>query len=223
MASPLPDVPRDPVVRFRVRTLLIVTTVFAVLSAIAGPVYRIAPDEGRSNLLLFWTAIITCCAISYFVRLREAFLRSKSDSVRFVVYSHTGKSGGGRRIVGGASCLAFLAVLITLTYDFGFDTTTSQRSEIFTPLYWGFILGSGVAGYIVTFVRQPLYLCDGGIPLAKGHFAPWKYIRGAEWVASPPNVMKLSRYDGDVYIDVPSAIREDVAEFIREKTTIFKK
>ncbi len=87
--SPLPTSLPEQVVRFRLRTLLTVTTVIAILAAIAGPYYRSVDSAGQRRLLIFWSAILLCSALSFWWRLRESIGKGAKLHVRFVVYAAT--------------------------------------------------------------------------------------------------------------------------------------
>ena len=90
--------------------------------------------------------------------------------------------------------------------------------DIDFTLTQGLILGSSLAGVIIGFARLPVYLSEEGVPLAPGQICPWKYIRHAEWLPQPANVMKLRRLDGDIYLDVPLANCDEVEAFVRGRT-----
>ncbi|BBO36115.1 hypothetical protein [Lacipirellula parvula] len=90
-----------------------------------------------------------------------------------------------------------------------------SHSLVFTVIQGmsqGFLFG----GILLIFLRRPAYLCETG--LSGGIYAPWKYIRHAEWLPSDEGVMKLRRFDGDIYIDVPARERDAVEAFVRAKT-----
>ena len=206
---PLPD----PVVRFRIRTLLIATTCLAVLAAIAGPFYRSVNASGQRSLLLLWSLVAVCVAGSCWLRFRESFGAKGQQQVRHVVFAPgklRSRWGAFGFIVGAAGTLAWLGAL---SYVVG----KAPDSPTHILLYHGIFVGSTAASLVFVFVRRPIYLCEEGVPLAKNHVAPWKYIRHAEWVADRPGVMKLRRLDGDIYLDVPKDVRDAVESFVRGK------
>jgi hypothetical protein len=198
--------------RFRLRTVLLVTTATAILAAIAGPYYRsVGPDDQR-RLLILWSVILLSVGASLYLRLRESVRRSQSGAVRYVVFASNDWSFRRRPVLFLLSLagVGFMVVTATLIMN-------SEKGSRDYPWYFAYLCGSAAAGLIFGFVRRPVYLCEAGIPIAQGQLAPWKYIRGAAWMANFENKMKLRRYDGDIYIEVPSAIRNDVEAFLREK------
>ena len=86
----------------------------------------------------------------------------------------------------------------------------------FAPLVMGGAHGFMLGGFVLHFLRRPIYLCDNGVYGAIN--VPWKFIRHAEWVADRPGVMKLRRLDGDIYLDVPNDVRGEAEAFARGKT-----
>ena len=114
-------------------------------------------------------------------------------------------------LLGAVGVLVWLCLL-------SYMTGTIADSPTHLLIYHGVLVGSTAAGLIFVFIRRPMYLCDDGIPLVKNHVAPWKYIRYAEWIADRPGVMKLRRLDGDIYLDVPNNVRDEVEALVRGKT-----
>jgi ABC-type iron transport system FetAB permease component len=209
----------NPVVQFRLRTLLAVTTGLAVLAAILGPYYRSLEPAGQRCLLAFWSIFLAWTALSLWLQLRSVLRRTSSRQARYVVYI-------GRRNALGSGARLFLLVITSSAVLFyvGFNSWLAGQDVInlssvsyTNPLLQGFVLGGWTASVILALVKQPVLLAEEGIPMHARHVIPWQYIRGAEWLGNHPGTMKLRRYDGDIYIEVPAAIRDDVEAFIREK------
>ena len=89
--------PLDPVIRFRIRTMLVVTAIFAIAAAIGGIYYRQVSPAGQNNLFILWTTITLFTAGSFWLRLRASFQRGQSRNIQHVVYSPHGKYFGSRR------------------------------------------------------------------------------------------------------------------------------
>lgn len=187
-ASPSVD---RPVLRYQLRTLLWITTILAVLAAVAGAFYRSVDPPARIKLLSLWSIVLVMAGVSYWLRIREATRAWRGQDVRFVVLSATSKRAARRLalalwglLLAGFVCLvSYLAVL----------------DEWHQILWEGAFLGSAIAGVIFAFSRSPLLLCEAGIPIGPGTVVPWRYIRYAQWVKGRPNVLKLRRFDGDIF------------------------
>jgi hypothetical protein len=208
--QPLPD----PVVRFRIRTLLIATTCIAILAAIGGPYYRSVNPSGQRNLLILWTLVAICIAGSIFKQYRESFLIGRQRRVKYIVFALGRPTSRWRTIGFAVATIATFCWLGLLSHVVG----TGAGWKTYSLLYHGLILGSTAASLVLVYVRRPMYLCEEGIPLARKYIAPWKFIRHAEWVADRPGVMKLRRLDGDIYLDVPNDVRGEAEAFVRGKT-----
>jgi hypothetical protein len=57
MSQPKPTIDANPVLRFRLRALLIATTVAAVLAAIGGTYLRRQPTQAQGPLLVYWLCL----------------------------------------------------------------------------------------------------------------------------------------------------------------------
>jgi hypothetical protein len=166
---------------------------------------------------MLWSTVLVCATISFGFRYYEAFRGALNKQARLLVYRSAGSSMRSRKWIFVLSVTAVCCWLAMMTHLMGFTHIPSKGGVANSPWYHGFLIGSAAAGLIINLVRQPMRLRDDGIPLGKGAVAPWKYIRGAMWLETAPNVMRLRRYDGDIYIEAPPAIRDQVEAFVREK------
>jgi hypothetical protein len=218
--------PPDPVVRFRIRTMIAVTTALAVLAAIAGTYYRSVENAAaRNKLLLAWSFLLVVAAVSFWFRVWEAWRRPEKLEVRYVVYAR----GRRRRSKWSTFWSAVLCIGLGLwiaagSYGIVLNAQSSTGPTTFyerlfrSPLGNIGVMGIWVSALIFSFVRRPMFVCEEGIPLGKGFVAPWKYIRHAEWQTNRPETLKLHRLDGDIYVDVPNNVRGEVEGFVRSKT-----
>ena len=113
-----------------------------------------------------------------------------------------------------------LISLVTIMQSWSIATDNHRFAPlgaIFNAGFKGMCFGFMMGGAVLVFMRKPLYFCEEGVPGSFG-FAPWKYIRHAEWIADRPGVMKLHRLDGDIYVDLPPRERDAVEAFVRTKT-----
>jgi type II secretory pathway pseudopilin PulG len=221
MSEELIQPPLDPTIRFRLRTILVATTILAVAAAIAAPYWRAQPPSVRAALLVFWSCSLAFTAMAGWLHLRRsAHLAPQAGRI----VSTTWPTGRKRWLPARGLIAVTFATAMALFCVTSQSWLIARRNEQLSPsaalLYagfngvcYGFMLGGGV----LVVARRPLYLCDGGVSGAIG-FVPWKYIRHAEWVADRPGVMKLRRLDGDIYLDVPNSVRGEAEAFVRGKT-----
>ncbi|MCC6491896.1 MAG: hypothetical protein IT424_02625 [Pirellulales bacterium] len=202
----------DRAVRFRLRTLLWTTTALAVLAAVAGPLYRRAPAEGQTRLLIHWSALLAVTGLAYCSHQRDYARRHGGRAVRFVVWE-TSRSGRPARGVWGSLWLALVVCWIGVTSH----AVALEQHSPWESLGSSLVPGLVAAGLIFFYSRRALFLCDDGMPLAKNCFVPWGHVHSVETVSGRPTVLKLGRLDGDVYIEVPADMRAALEEFLREK------
>jgi hypothetical protein len=212
--GPADVAPLDPVVRFRIRTLLIATMCIAILAAMGGPYYRSVNASGQRNLLILWALVAICIAGSLFKQYRESFKIGRQRQVKYIVFALGRPTNRWRTIGFAVATIATFRWLGLLSHLAG----TGANWKTYLLLCHGLTLGSTAASLVLVYVRRPMYLCEEGIPLARNYIAPWKYIRHAEWMTERPGVMKLRRVDGDIYLDVPNDVRAEVEAFVRGKT-----
>lgn len=218
--------PPDPVLRFCIRTMIAVTSVLAVLAAVAGAYYRSVDSEAAQHKLLGgWAFLLVFAAGSFALRIKEAWRRPEKCEVRYIV------NAKGRRRRGKWS--TFWSVLfsvglimwvaagsygVVLSAESPRGPTTFLAKLFSSPLGNVSVMGIWTSALIFSFVRRPMFVCEEGIPLGKDYIAPWKYIRHAEWQTDRPETLKLHRLDGDIYLDVPNNVRDEAEAFVRGKT-----
>lgn len=218
--------PPDPVLRFRMRTMIAVTSVLAVLAAIAGPYYRSVDHEsGRRCLLILWSLIVLSSGASLWLRVKESWRVPKGCHFRCLVFARGRfRKGVWSTVWNILVCLLILAsvVFYSRAAEIGSRSNlpaTRPLAAIYgSPLMQGLLVGSWTAAVIFSFVRRPMFVCEEGIPLGKNYVAPWRYVRHAEWQTDRPETLKLHRLDGDIYLDVPKDVRAEVEAFVRWKT-----
>ncbi|RIK80848.1 MAG: hypothetical protein DCC67_08840 [Planctomycetota bacterium] len=198
--------------QFRLRTLLGVTTALAVLAALAGPLYRSAPPEGQTRLLMHWSALLSVTGLAYFSHQRENSRRHGGRPARFVVWETSRNRAAERRLWLGVWLWLILVWICITSYAAAFEQHSAWEA-----LGSSLIPGIAAAGLIASYSRRVLFLCDEGIPLAKRDFVQWHYIGAAEAVKWRSNVMRLRRRYGDIYIEVPAELYAAVETFLSEK------
>jgi hypothetical protein len=213
--------PLDPTIRFRLRTILVVTTILAVAAAIAAPFWRAQPPSARAALLVFWSCCLAFTAMAGWLHSRRSsHLAPQAGRIVSIAWPTGRKRWLPARGLIAVTFATTMALICVTSQSWLIARRNEQLSPSAALLYagfngvcYGFMLGGGVL--VVT--RRPLYLCDGGVSGAFG-FVPWKFIRHTAWVADRPGVMKLHRLDGDIYVDVPNDVRGEVEGFVRGKT-----
>lgn len=226
MSEELNQPPPDPVLQFRIRTMIGVTSVLAVLAAIAGTYYRSVESEAARNKLLGgWAFLLLCAAWTFALRIREAWRPPEKCEVRYIVYAKGRRRRGKRSAFWSTlSCVGLGMWIAAGSYGIVVSEEAPKRSTTFlasvfrSPLSNVGIMGIWTSALIFSFVRRPMFVCEEGIPLGKNYVAPWKYIRHAEWQTDRPETLKLHRLDGDIYLDVPNDVRGEVEAFVRGKT-----
>jgi hypothetical protein len=216
--SSLPTSAPEQVVRFRMRTLLAVTAVVAVLAAIAGPFYRRQSPEAQQVLLVYWSCAGVGTGLWMYYMWRNSWrLPNKAGSILCVLWT-TGRGGNNfmsRPIV----------TLLFMGFWLGFFVMQSNlvagRGHA-TSSFWlhtinGFTHGMMASGVLLMFAPQPFYLCENGVAVGPG-VIPWNYIRSAQWVATTRSVLRLHRLDGDLFVRVPDHLRDGVQKLVAERT-----
>ncbi len=220
MSEELNYSPPDPTIRFRLQTILVVTTILAVAAAIGALYWRQQSAPAQTGLIAYWAVVLLFGAYGGWLNWRQSWqLPAGAGSIACV-----GWATGRRRWHAAGSPLAMILLLIGLFAVVGSQSTVIARGRDnltfggipFAPLVMGGAHGFMLGGFVLYFLRRPLYLCENGVYGAMN--APWKYIRQAEWIADRSGVMKLHRLDGDIYIDVPNVVRGTAEAFVRGKT-----
>lgn len=220
MSEELNSPPPDPTIRFRLQTILVVTTILAIASAIAAPYWRQQSGPAQTRLIVYWSVVLLFGAFGGWLNWRQSWqLPAGAGSIACI-----GWATGRRRWHAVGNPLVMLLSLVGIFAIVGSQSTIIARGRDnltfggfpFAPLVMGGAHGFMLGGFVLHFLRRPIYLCDNGVYGAIN--APWKFIRHAEWVADRPGVMKLRRLDGDIYLDVPNDVRGEAEAFARGKT-----
>ena len=221
MPNAIDQSPPDPVLRFRTRTMIAVTSVLAVLAAIAAPYCRAQAPPVRTALLIYWSFVLAFSSAAAWRRCRERWkLDDKAGPISIVLWvARPTRSQWFSHPIFLAAAIAMLllhvasqsAAIAHASQRIGTMGLLSRAS--FGGAFHGFIFG----GFLFVYLRRPVYLCRDGLSGECG-FIPWRYIRRAEWLVGRGDRLKLRRYDGDLYLDVPNNLRTDVEAFVRGKT-----
>jgi hypothetical protein len=206
--------PPERIVRYSLRTTLLTTAGLAIILAVGGWLYRDASPDGQSNLLKLWGVTGLSFALCSAWMFRRPFDRGAKRQVRYIAYRTSNWSLGRNRFMRTASIAAVVAWIGFASYVIATEPAEKKGGVISI----GFWSGLAVAMACLSFIRQSLHLCEEGIPTGRRTLAPWKYIRHAEWLLHRPNVMRLHQLGGDVFLDIPLSMRDEVEAFVRGKT-----
>jgi hypothetical protein len=202
--------------RFSLRSLLISTTVLAAVIAYAAGLYRHADSLNKKQLLIYWGATALSFIFCSSWKINRSYKLGARREVRHLVYRSTKWQLGRGRFLQLTGWTLLAAWVALGSYVLATTQTTESKSDgVISISFW---TGLAAAALALSLIRSPIFLCEEGIPTGKRTLTPWKYIRQAEWLTGRVNTMKLYRMGGDVYIDVPSAQRDAVEDFIRTKT-----
>jgi hypothetical protein len=210
--------PLDPVMRFRLRAILWATTLLAIAMAMAAPYWRRQSEPVQWALAAYWFGFLAFAALGGWINWRTAWrhLPEAGPIAHIAWISGRTRLNPFQHPVGIAVlAISMLAVLAAQSHVIAQRGHLASAS-LFT-LTQGFAHGFMCGGFLLFFLRRPAYLCEKGI--LGGIYAPWKYIRHAEWMADRDGVLKLRRLDGDIYLDVPNEVHNAVEAFVRGKTT----
>jgi len=210
----------DAVVRFRVRSLLWVTTGVAVVTAIAAPFYRRQSSVAQDSLLVCWFLMAVFASFGVW-RARQNWLKkSLVDGATDFVFWPTSRWNwkllptNAGRLLAGALWFAFMA-LGTVSVAKSAEREAQHwhwwPSLIFSSCLWGLILGFGLT------VAFPVPLRFSAKGICKGReWIRWEYCRSAKWAR--PGVIQLHRLAGDLYASVPNESRDSFESYLRGKT-----
>jgi hypothetical protein len=231
MATPsLPAAIPEQVIRFPLRRLLAVTTAAALVAALLGPVYRLAPPHNRSELLASWsgiTAVGLLLAIRAWRRTCQA--AAIAGSTRFVLLRPDRPRLRWNWTWGFTPApwhllLALYSALILVLGTVGLtQPTLTPLDAVPTIIFSGLIVGSMFWLPVFALVRKYrrhrwLRLCDDGVVVGGG-VLPWSSIIRCSWHFMHPEQLMLSTWERPYAADVPPAQRESVEQFVRMHAT----
>ncbi len=221
--GPADVAPLDPVVRFRMRAMLGATALVAIAAAIAAPFWRRQTEPVQWALLAYWLGFLSFAIVSGCVHWRAAWrhLPESGPIAQIVWLSGKTRLSLFHHPVGIAIlAVSVLAVLAAQSHVIAEPGHLSASAPFFLTIFQGLAHGGMLGGFLLIFMRRPIYLCENGV--SGGVYAPWKYSRLAEWSADRAGVLKLRRLDGDIYLDVPKDVRGEFEAFVRGKTRVIE-
>jgi hypothetical protein len=228
MSTPsIPAAIPEQVVRFPLRRLLAATTAAALVAAVLGPVYRLAPPQSRSELLAFWSGY---AAIGVVLTLRAWWRTYRTITMagptRFILLRPDRPRLQWSWMWGFTPIPWYVLFIVwaSLAISFGTLGLTQQKLPRFDAVqqlgFSGLILGVMFWPSAFALVRKfhrPrwLRLCDDGV-VANGTVVPWSAIIRGSWHFMHPEQLMLSTWVRPYSADVPAAQRESVEQFVRQ-------
>ena len=177
----VPDLEVAPYRRFSLRTLLIATTVFAFVAAIAGVHYRTVDPKAQPFLLTFWASVCLFLPIHVLLNERKRVRSiSKLGRLRFVLPTYRGfgspsfRPGTSLLRRSAWSILIFLFILLIYTLAF---SGQHPPPDWYEPVLMGFIVAMAISPLIGSHgvLGFPILLGEKGM-VRGGLFTGWDEI-----------------------------------------------
>jgi hypothetical protein len=200
------------------QTLLAVTAGVAVLAAIAGPFYRRQSPDAQQVLMIYWACVGLATGVWLYYTWRDSWrLPEKAGAILCVLWT-TGR--GGVNLMSRPMMTLFLLAIWMIFIGLQ-SYHIAERIQVMTN-HWqhminGLAHGMMASGFLMIFVAQPFYICEKGVSIGQA-VVPWNYIRSAEWIATNRSVLRLHRFDGDLFVRVPDHLRDGVQKLVAERT-----
>ena len=200
--SDAPSIPIPaPTIRFRLRSLILATTMLALVAAPAGWFFRQQSEAAQMQLAAMWTAFPAFLMLALFYRyLRIKRIPLRAGECRCFV---TTTRASLWRSCGLIACMA----IVTASWSTLLSRSGLSFSSLAFPVWMGACFGVTFAGALQTILSWPVPLCERGL-IENGKFRPWTGFFRAEWVASRPRVVRLHRleqnylFEGDLFLRV---------------------
>jgi hypothetical protein len=214
--------PIEPMVRFRLGTILVATTVAAVLAGLAGWYFRRQAPTAQQALLVYWGLVTTATLAAFVWRWRRSMTPDPSMGQVYWRVTSAWRWWWAApvlrlNIVGfflwglvyeSAGIVEFAVRTKSGTLDFW--TVVLLRSVI-----WGIVMGMGM---IINFI-DPAFVCERGISMLHRPIM-WNRLKEWEWMSNRPGVLRLRGTHGRAFLHVPAEHRAAIEEFVREKTEL---
>lgn len=214
--------PIEPMVRFRLRTILVATTVAAVLAGFAGWYYRRQAPTAQQALLVYWGVVTTATLAAFVWRWRRAMTPDPSMGQAYWRVASAWRYWWAApvlrlNIVGfflwglvyeSAGIVEFTETAKTGSFDFW--TVVLLRSVI-----WGTVMGLGM---IINFI-DPAFVCERGISMLHRPIM-WNRLKEWEWMSNRPGVLRVQEANRKAFLHVPAEHRAAIEAFVRAKTEL---
>jgi hypothetical protein len=193
-------------VRFRLRTLLWITTVIAVLASIGGPYYRAQGPPAQKALLVYWgigsVATLAMVAIQW---RRVISIPRRLGDIR--VNSFRASQHGRARIFQKLAILPAFAFVAVHSFDAVRDAKRAEAAnppqgiELIPLAGRGLLCGCLLGSMTMLIVRMPVAICENGIALPQKP-TKWEQVRSVSWLKNAEDIVKI------VYAPMPLRLEE---------------
>jgi hypothetical protein len=213
----------DPVIRFRLRTMIVLTAFAGIVAALVGWVFRHATEITRIALLTEWG--ITLAFVLVFAGRRwQLYVRGvrAAGAVRFVLRQRRPWSRAVSRL---PIFWTLLAIALLGSYWQSIEWALAGvsygpieaffKTLLMSPLLCtaGYYIISGVAS------GRPVRLCEQGLRVA-GEFKDWRQASLAQWDVTDDRVLLISTWTERSRYEllVPLEEKFEIEAFVRLKT-----
>lgn len=219
--------PPDPAIRFRMRSILAVTTILAIAAAIAAPYYRQLDSAGRQYLATLWLMIGLAGAFHWLLlHLLSRRTPSKAGNYRFSSFATWSyRLTRGRlshwywplAVTMGLYLLGLAVVAVQLSI-FSADSTVTSALSLVYPATWGIGLGAACSTAIQALVPLRVRVHDNGI-VVYGILRRWAWFSGFDLISQPRSIARLHGrlLHGDLCLDFVPEQQPSLAELLDEK------
>ena len=223
MTDVVNETPIEPMVRFRLRTILVATTVAAVLAGLAGWYFRRQEPTAQLALLVYWGVVTMATLVAFVWRWRRAMTPDEAMGQVYWRVSSAWRFWWAAPVLRLAIVSFFLGGLVFesgVIVEMTVKVRWSSSSEFWTfvllrSVIWGTVLGMGM---IVNFI-DPAFVCERGVWMLHRTIM-WHRLKEWEWMSNRPGVLRLREAYGKAFLAVPAKHRAAIDAFVREKTEL---
>ena len=222
MADVANTTPIEPMVRFRLRTILVATTVAAVLAGLAGWYFRRQAPTAQQALLVYWGLVTTATLAAFVWRWRRSMTPDPSMGQVYWRVTSAWRWWWAAPLL-RLNILAFFlwglvyesAGIVEFTESTKPGTLDFWTVVLLRSVIWGIVMGMGM---IINFI-DPAFVCERGISMLHRPIM-WNRLKEWEWMSNRPGVLRLRGDHGKAFLRVPAEHRAAVEEFVRAKTEL---
>ena len=214
--------PIEPMVRFRLRTILVATTVAEVLAGLAGWYFRQQEPTAQQALLVYWGLVTTATLAAFVWRWRRAMTPDASMGQVYWRVTSAWRWWWAAPVLRLAIVSFFLGGLV---FESGVIVEATARMKPGSLDYWTFVLLRSIIwgtvlgmGMIINFI-DPAFVCERGVWMLYRTMM-WNRLKDWEWMSNRPGVLRLRGAQGKAFLHVPAEHRAAVEEFVRAKTEL---
>lgn len=214
--------PIEPMVRFRLRTILVATAVVAVLASLAGLYFRRQEPAAQQALLAYWGLVTTATLAAFVWRWRRAMTPDRSMGQIYWRVTSAWRYWWAAPVLRATIVSFFLlglvyesGVIVKMTVTMKPGTLEFWTFVLLRSVIWGTVLGMGM---IINFI-DPAFVCERGVWMLHRTIM-WNRLKEWEWIPNRPGVLRLREAHGKAFLAVPAEKLAAIEAFVREKTEL---